>query len=55
MADNFLERQQEEYQRLKSSGGEARRRRWQKQLKTYHERLKAETAAKTETSIKTDE
>ena len=33
MADNFLERQQEEFQRLKSSGGEARRRRWLKQLK----------------------
>lgn len=53
MADNFLERQQEEFQRLKSSGGEARRR-WLKQLKAHQERLKAQ-AAEAESSQSSEE
>lgn len=54
MADNFLERKQEEFLRLKSSGGEARRRRWLKQLKAHQERLKAQ-AAEAESSQSSEE
>ena len=41
MADNYLEKQYEEYLRLKASGGEARKLRWRKQLKAQQARYKS--------------
>ena len=42
MADNYLEKQYEEYLKSKTSGGEARRLRWRKQLKAQQARPKLE-------------
>ena len=42
MADNYLEKQYEEYLKSKTSGGEARRLRWRKQLKAQQARQKSE-------------
>lgn len=44
MADNFLERQYEEYLAGKAAREKARRLKWQKQLKAYKEKLAAQKA-----------
>lgn len=45
MADNYLERQYEEYLAGKAAREKARRIKWQKQLKAYKEKLAAQKQA----------
>ena len=42
MADNYLEKQYEEYLKSKTSGGEAQKLRWRKQMKAQLARQKSE-------------
>lgn len=46
MADNYLERQYEDYLAGKVAREKARRLKWQKQLKAYKEKIDAEKKAK---------
>ena len=46
MADNYLERQYEDYLALKAAKEKARKLAWQKQLRAYKARLAAEKAAR---------
>lgn len=45
MADNYLERQYEDYLAGKAAREKARRIKWQKQLKAYKEKLAAQKQA----------
>lgn len=45
MADNYLERQYDDYQRRKAAEQQARRVAWQKRLRQYKEKLRAERQA----------
>lgn len=45
MADNFLERQYEDYLAQRAKKEQARRLAWQKQLKAYKAKLAAEKAS----------
>ena len=46
MADNYLERQYEDYLALKAAKEKAKKLAWQKQLRAYKARLAAEKAAR---------
>lgn len=46
MADNYLERQYEDYLAGKAAREKGRRLKWQKQLKAYKEKIDAEKKAK---------
>ena len=50
MADNYLERQYEDYLALKAAKEKARKLAWQKQLRAYKARLAAEKAARESTT-----
>ena len=50
MADNYLERQYEDYLALKAAKEKARKLAWQKQLRAYKARLAAEKAARESTA-----
>ena len=52
MADNYLERQYEDYLALKAAKEKARKLAWQKQLRAYKARLAAEKAARESTAAK---
>lgn len=45
MADNYLEKQYEEYLKTKVAKEEARKAQWRKQIKAYQARMKAEAEA----------
>lgn len=47
MADNYLEKQYEEYLKTKLLGGEARKLRWRKQMKTQLDLQKSKSDTKT--------
>ena len=44
MADNFLEKQYDEYDRRKAAREAARKKQWQRRLRAYQERLAGEKA-----------
>ena len=51
MADNYLERQYEDYLALKAAKEKAKKLAWQKQLRAYKARLAAEKTARESTAV----